>query len=141
MTNVTKLNSTNFLMWSRQVHALFDGYDLAGYLDGSVVIPPSTMTANGTTSANLAYLLWKHQDRLIYSALLGAISISIQPVLSTTATVAEIWMTLSSTYAKPSRAHYSRAHWMIHINWFMIHTVLSQPIFNTLYSVIQIIST
>ena len=30
MTNVTKLNSTNYIMWSRQVHALFDGYDLAG---------------------------------------------------------------------------------------------------------------
>ena len=30
MTNVAKLTSLNHLMWSRQVHALFDAYDLAG---------------------------------------------------------------------------------------------------------------
>lgn len=37
MTNVSCLTSTNYLMWSRQVHALLDGYELAGYLDGSVI--------------------------------------------------------------------------------------------------------
>lgn len=34
MFNVAKLTNTNYLMWSHQVHALFDGYELAGYLDG-----------------------------------------------------------------------------------------------------------
>ena len=29
-SNVTKLTSTNYLMWSLQIHALLDGYDLAG---------------------------------------------------------------------------------------------------------------
>lgn len=44
MTNVTKLTSSNFPMWNRQVHALLDGYDLAGYIDGSTEIPPETIT-------------------------------------------------------------------------------------------------
>ncbi|CAA7014904.1 unnamed protein product [Microthlaspi erraticum] len=105
MTNVTKLTSTNFLMWSRQVHALLDGYDLAGYVDDSIIIPSPTVTTADVVTQNPAYLLWKRQDKLIYSALLGAITNSIQPLLSTAETAAEIWTILSSTYAKPSRGH------------------------------------
>lgn len=105
ITNVTKLTASNFLMWSRQVHALLDGYNLAGFLDGSSVIPPATLAVDGVTSANPDYVLWKRQDRLIYSALLGAITVTIQPILSTASTSAQIWEILSSTYAKPSRAH------------------------------------
>ena len=116
MTNVTKLNSTNYIMWSRQVHALFDGYDLAGHLDGSVEIPPPTIDNDDVFSTNPLFLVWKRQDRLIYSALLGAISTSLQPLLSAAQTANEIWTTLSSTYAKPSRAHFKQLwqqlkHW------------------------------
>lgn len=105
MTNVTKLTASNFLMWSRKVHALLDGYALAGYIDGSTLETSATLTVAGITSENPAYTLWKRQDRLIYSSLLGAITVSIQPILSTTTTSAEIWTTLSTTYAKPSRVH------------------------------------
>ena len=105
MTNVTKLTATNFLMWSRQVLALLDGYDLAGYVDGSAIIPPATNDTDSVLTANPAYTIWKRQDKLIYSALLGAITVSIQPILSTAATSAQIWEILSATYAKPSRGH------------------------------------
>lgn len=105
MNNVTKLTASNFLMWSRQVSALLDGYDLSGFLDGSAVPPPPTITNEGEVTSNPDYLLWKRQDRLIYSGLLGAITVSIQPFLSTATTSAQIWETLSSTYAKPSRGH------------------------------------
>ena len=37
--------------------------------------------------------------------MLGAITSSIQPVVSRATTTAEVWHTLASTYAKPSRAH------------------------------------
>lgn len=55
MSNVTKLTANNFLMWRRQVHALLDGYDLAGYLDGSVAEPDATVTVQGVTSTNPAH--------------------------------------------------------------------------------------
>lgn len=42
MTNVTKLTSTHNLMWSRQVHVLFDAYDLTGYIDDSLEVPSAT---------------------------------------------------------------------------------------------------
>ncbi|XP_019096530.1 PREDICTED: uncharacterized protein LOC104768103 [Camelina sativa] len=105
MVNVTKLNHTNFLMWSRQVLALLDGYDLTGYVDGSLETPPPTNTVSGVATVNPEYKIWKHQDRLIYSALLGAMTDSVQPLLSNTTTSAEIWTTLSSIYATLSRSH------------------------------------
>lgn len=108
MTNVTKLTGSNFLMWSRQVQALLDGYALAGHIDGSTVVPsPTISTAEGIVP-NPDYTLWKRQDRLIYSSLLGAITITIQPILSTATTAMEIWTILSATYAKPSRGHFKQ---------------------------------
>lgn len=44
ISNVTKLTASNFLMWSRQVQALLNGYGLAGYFTGATVIPPATIT-------------------------------------------------------------------------------------------------
>lgn len=105
MTNVTKLTSSNFLMWSRQVTALLNGYDLFGYVDGSTVVPQPTLIADDVTTVNPAYSMWKRQDNLIFSALLGAITNTIQPILSTAQTSMEIWSILSDTYAKPSRGH------------------------------------
>lgn len=105
MTNVTKLNASNFLMWSLQVYALLDGYGFGGYLDGSTTAPESLITTNGVVSPNAAYTLWKRHDRLIYSVLLGAVTTTLKPLWSKTTTVAEIWSTLSSIYVKPSRGH------------------------------------
>lgn len=105
MVNVTKLSSSNYLMWSRQVHALVDGYDLASHLDASAPKPSPTLTVADAVTVNPAYTLWKRQDKLLYSALLGTITVTIQPILSKTTTAAEIWDTMSSTYAKPSRGY------------------------------------
>lgn len=105
MSNVTKLTASNFLMWSRQVQALLNGHGLSGYLDGTVVVPPPTIMTAEVVSVNPAFTAHQRQDQLIYSALLGAISVTVQPILATTTTSAEIWEKLSSTYAKPTRGH------------------------------------
>lgn len=116
MTNVTKLTSSNYLMWSRQVQALLDGYDLGSYIDGSTTAPPLTITTDDGSAPNPDHALWKRQDRLIFSALLGAITMPLQPIVSTATTAADIWKTLNLTYAKPSRAHFKQLrqhikHW------------------------------
>lgn len=105
MSNIIKLTASNYLVWSRQVHALLDGYELAHHLDESVPAPDATVTTDDVTTPNPAFLLWKRQDKLIFSALLGAISQSIQPLVSMASTAASVWTTLSSTYAKPTRGH------------------------------------
>lgn len=90
MSNVTKLTSTNYLMWNRQVHSLLDSHDLAGHVDGSIEIPSPTPMIDDQVTVNTEYSLWKHQDKLIYSALLGAMTPHIQALLATTATAADI---------------------------------------------------
>ncbi|KAL1219596.1 Retrovirus-related Pol polyprotein from transposon RE1 [Cardamine amara subsp. amara] len=55
MTNVTKLTPTNYLMWSLQVHALLDGYGLAGYFDGSVTTSAATLTTGDVVTVNPAF--------------------------------------------------------------------------------------
>ncbi|KFK22489.1 hypothetical protein AALP_AAs62859U000100, partial [Arabis alpina] len=105
MSNITKLTSLNYLTWKLQIHALLDGYDLAGHVDGSSTPPSATLTTNNITSENPAYKKWIRQDKLIYSALLGTMSPSVQALVSRTTTSAEIWHTVASTYAKPSRGH------------------------------------
>lgn len=92
-------------MWSRQVHALLDGYDLASYIDGSVIASPPTQTTAGVVTTNTAYTLWKRQHRFIYSALLREISTSVQSLLSKANNTAEVWTTLSEMYATPRRGH------------------------------------
>lgn len=92
-------------MWSLQVHALLDGYDLAGHLDGSTAIPPATITTGEEISFNPDFTIWKRQDKLIYSSLIGAISTPLQSVCSRATTSSEVWTTLAATYANPSRGH------------------------------------
>ncbi|KFK33813.1 hypothetical protein AALP_AA5G063300 [Arabis alpina] len=105
MSNINKLTSTNYLTWNLQVNALLDGYALAGYVDGSTPAPDATVTTNSITTPNPAFVTWKRQDRLIFSALLGTISPAIQTLVSKSKTSAEMWKTITSTYAKPSRGH------------------------------------
>lgn len=90
MANVSKLTATNYLMWSLQVHALIDGYGLIGHLDGSTVIPSPTVTVDGETTVNPDHTLWNRQDRLIYSGLIGAITLPIQPLVSRATSAAQI---------------------------------------------------
>lgn len=71
MSNVTKLSGSNFLMWSRQIHALLNGYGLAQYIDGTIQVPPPTITTDGVVDLNPAFTSYQRQDQLLYSALLG----------------------------------------------------------------------
>ena len=103
MSNVSKLTSTNYLMWSLQVRALLDGYALADHLHTSTVIPQAMITTGEVEAPNPDFIRWTRQDKLIYSALLGAITPSIQPTVSRTTTSSQIWEKLAAIYAKPSR--------------------------------------
>lgn len=58
MSNVTKLTSTNYLMWSLQVHALLDGYALAKHLDSTVVAPAATITTDDVATENPEFVHW-----------------------------------------------------------------------------------
>ena len=63
------------------------------------------MTTDGVISINSDFIVWKRQDKLIYSSLIGAISTPLQAVVSRATTAADVWNTLAATYANPSRGH------------------------------------
>ena len=105
MINITKLNSTNFMTWNLQIHALLDGYDLAGHIDGTSPEPAKTITITDAETVNPDYTKWRRQDRLIYSALIGTLSPSIQALVTNIKTSRDVWKSLSTTYATPSRGH------------------------------------
>ncbi|KAG7586548.1 Zinc finger CCHC-type [Arabidopsis thaliana x Arabidopsis arenosa] len=105
MSNISKLTTHNYLTWKLQVHSLLDGYELVHHLDESKSVPPATITEGTTTSTNPDYTKWRRQDKLIYSALIGSLSSSVQPIVGRTTTAAQIWTKLANTYANPSRTH------------------------------------
>lgn len=105
MVNITKLTPTNFMTWSLQIHALLDGYDIAGFIDGSTPTLEQTITVDNVPSTNPDYTKWHRQDRLIYSCLIGTLSPSIQTLVTNTKTSQDVWKSLSATYATPSRGH------------------------------------
>lgn len=59
MSNVTKLTASNFLMWSRQIQALLNGYSLAGYLNGTITVPSQTITTAEVVTVNPAYTAYQ----------------------------------------------------------------------------------
>ncbi|KAL6322398.1 hypothetical protein AAG906_007952 [Vitis piasezkii] len=79
LSNITKFSSTNYLTWSLQIQSLLEGYDLHHFIDGTHTPPPSSSL---------------RQDRLIFSALLGAISVSLQPLIARTTTFLDAWILL-----------------------------------------------
>ncbi|CAN6812103.1 unnamed protein product [Brassica oleracea] len=105
MSNITKLTNANYLMWSKQICALLEGLELHSFLDDSSVVPTTILNADGQTIANPVYTPWRRQDRLLYSALIGAISTPLQSVVSSATTTAQIWNLLAQTFGKPTRGH------------------------------------
>ncbi|RVX13060.1 Retrovirus-related Pol polyprotein from transposon RE2 [Vitis vinifera] len=86
LSNITKLSSTNYLTWSLQIQSLLEGYDLHHFIDDAHTPPPPTIIVTGVASPNPAYTTWKRQDCLIFNALLGAISVSLQSLIARTTT-------------------------------------------------------
>lgn len=105
MSSVTKLTNLNYLMWSRQVRALLEGYELHHFIDETQTTPPSTITRDGIIIPNPVYAPWRRQDRLLYSSMIGAISLSVQSIVSIANTTKEVWSTLAATFGKASRGH------------------------------------
>ncbi|CAA7024342.1 unnamed protein product [Microthlaspi erraticum] len=105
MVNVTKITHLNYVMWSRQIQALLEGHELHGFLEETNAAPSPTITVDGQSVTNPDHAPWRRQDRLLYSALIGAISLPVQSVVSTATTTSEIWSLLATTYGKPTRGH------------------------------------
>ncbi|KAG7599495.1 Reverse transcriptase RNA-dependent DNA polymerase [Arabidopsis suecica] len=105
MSNITKLTSMNYLTWRLQITALLEGHELHGFISETDQAPPPQVTSGTATIPNPKLKHWTRQDRLLYSAIIGTLSLQVQPMVSHAQTTREIWIKLAKTYGNPSRAH------------------------------------
>ncbi|KAK6127519.1 hypothetical protein DH2020_038722 [Rehmannia glutinosa] len=99
-----KLTQHNFSAWRLQLYTLLVGYDLLGYVDGTISCPPATITSTtGTTTSNPSYIHWIRQDHLILNAIVSSLSPTIISFVATATTSKEAWNSLHNTFAKASR--------------------------------------
>lgn len=75
--DVVKLDEGTFLQWQQQVHFILAGYDLLGFLDGTMSASARFVQASdGTLVANPTASIFTQQDNLLTSWLLSTISSS-----------------------------------------------------------------
>lgn len=75
--SITKLTDDNFLLWKFQITTALEGYGLEIFLENDP--PPKYQASFEWTSSTIQtmiteYKIWKRQDRLISSWLLGSMS-------------------------------------------------------------------
>ncbi|KAL4591677.1 hypothetical protein LXL04_004647 [Taraxacum kok-saghyz] len=64
---------------------------------------PAPTVTNGVSTPHPDYAAWFRQDRLLFGAIVGSLSPSIVPLITSASSSLEAWIILSNTYANPSR--------------------------------------
>lgn len=73
-----KLDDNNFIQWKQHIRLIIEGYELAGFLDGTIPIPPCFLTSpEGSLVPNPDALAFFQQDKLLASWLLLTISLPL----------------------------------------------------------------
>ncbi|KAK8272327.1 hypothetical protein V6Z12_D11G323400 [Gossypium hirsutum] len=97
---VVKLDEGTFLQWKQQVRFIVNGYDLFGFLDGSVSAPSRFVQAlDGALVLNPAASVFTQQDNLITSWLLSTISSTIISSFMDVQSASEVWSTVLAMFA------------------------------------------
>ncbi|OIT29066.1 retrovirus-related pol polyprotein from transposon tnt 1-94, partial [Nicotiana attenuata] len=97
--------SSNYCTWKSQVITLLFGYDLLGYVDGSLP-SPSVHIQDGANNAfsNPAFKLWQRQDSLVRNAIMASVDPTIASLIAHAATAKHAWEILQTTYANKSQS-------------------------------------
>ena len=96
----TRLTPTNYPSWHAQFKSLLLGYNLYGYIDGTLTCPSST---NPDAAPTAAYTHWFQQDKLILNATLTSVSDFVIPFIAASKTTSQAWNKLTKLYASRSR--------------------------------------
>ncbi|OMO95913.1 hypothetical protein CCACVL1_05180 [Corchorus capsularis] len=99
-----KLTSKNYSSWRAQFDALLYGFDLAGYVDGTIKAPAKKIQKDGITIANPKYSFWLRQDKLILHAIIASSSEAVLPYVASSATSHDAWQKLLKLFANKTRS-------------------------------------
>lgn len=64
-----KLDSENYLSWRDQITPFLFCSDLMGYVDGSILEPPKTVSDDSKTSPSPRHIEWLNKDQFVLSCL------------------------------------------------------------------------
>ncbi|XP_019423089.1 PREDICTED: uncharacterized protein LOC109332565 [Lupinus angustifolius] len=78
------------------------GYDLLGYIDGSMPCPVKHLDLS-TIIINHAFTLWVRHDQLILHAIVSSVAAIVVTHIGTVKTAKQAWDTLKTMYASRSR--------------------------------------
>ncbi|KAF6147404.1 hypothetical protein GIB67_016761 [Kingdonia uniflora] len=115
-TNITKINhlisikldNHNYLLWKTLFVPLLKGYDLEGYVNGTLLclakFLPSTSVDQNTL--NPEYVAWNKQDNILLGWILSSLDATILAHVVGAATSSQaVWHALERKFASKSRAH------------------------------------
>ncbi|XP_019459910.1 PREDICTED: uncharacterized protein LOC109359668 [Lupinus angustifolius] len=97
-----KLDGENYSAWRLQFISLLMGYDLLGYINGSIICPPKHLDEKSSL-INPAYTHWIHQDQLILHGIISFMAATVVTHLGTVQSSLQAWETLKTMYASRSR--------------------------------------
>jgi len=85
--------------------SLFIGYNLQGYLDGTIVCPSQTLRdpITGSSFIGTSFWCWFRQDNLILHAILASVFEPVLPFIATSSTTRDAWLKLQRLYVNRSR--------------------------------------
>ena len=106
-TITVSLDRMNYLLWRTQIVPNIAGQGWYGFLDGSCVAPPTTITtgegAAAVTQPNPQYAMWWYTDQRVLSILLGNMTVEILGQMVGRHTSAAVWACLTSMFAAQNR--------------------------------------
>ncbi|CAH9134799.1 unnamed protein product [Cuscuta epithymum] len=86
-------DGSNYSSWKSQITNPLFGYDLLGYIDGSIPCPDDL---------DPTFSFWSRQGRLVLLALQSTVTNSVSPIINSCKTSAEAWTKLETSFANAS---------------------------------------
>ncbi|MFQ6656380.1 hypothetical protein Gotur_026503, partial [Gossypium turneri] len=109
------LDDDNYLLWQQQVLLAAKTFKLQGYLDSTLVPPPSMIPdENGGSTPNLDFARYEQQDSALASWLLSSVSQTVLPHLIGMNTSSQIWQTLARVYGSKTTSKLMVYHRALH---------------------------
>ena len=108
-----KLNTSNFLIWKRQIIPFIRSQGLLGHLDGTTSVPPEFIPREekddkGASSIvyvkNAEFLNWERKDQSVVAYITSTLSQEILLAIPDNCTALQLWERLVQTYSQVSQA-------------------------------------
>jgi hypothetical protein len=100
------LTSTNYLPWRNQFDPILISEDLLGYVDGSLLEPPSTILDKDSKSVpNPEYTSWKQMDQLVLSLIYSSLTEEAMCEVLGSTSSRDAWLALEESFSDKSKTH------------------------------------